>query len=252
MKNISKNKLDELITILRKLRSPDGCDWDKKQTSKSLIPFLLEETYELIEAIENEDHESINEELGDLLLHIVFQTELANEKGYFSIENVIDDIKNKLIKRHPHVFSKEKKINKNNWELAKQKEKKRASVLDGVPKALPALARSFRIQEKAASIGFNWDGINLIWNKIDEELKELKEACALLDQEKIEEEIGDLLFTVVNLSRFLDINSEQALKVSILKFEKRFNDLERKIKSQNNSFEDYTGEELLRLWKEIK
>ncbi len=242
--------LDDLINILRKLRSPGGCEWDIEQTSVSLIPYLLEETYELIEAIKEDNSESIKEELGDLLLHIIFQIELAYEKNNFSFEDVILEIKNKLIKRHPHIFSNKK--TKGNWEIDKQKDKKRSSVLDGVPKALPALARSHRIQEKAASVGFNWKGINIIWDKVEEELNELREANKLSNKEKIKEEIGDLLFTIVNLSRFLNINAEEALKTSINKFENRFHGIENFIKNKKNTFDDYSDNELIKLWDQMK
>ena len=250
MKNRLFELLEDLIKTLKILRSPKGCEWDRKQTSKSLIPYLLEETYELIEAIESENNNFVKEELGDLLLHIIFQAELAYEKNNFSLEDVILDIKNKLINRHPHVFSNEKK--QNNWEIEKQKEKERKKILDGVPKALPALARSYRIQEKAASVGFNWEKIELIWDKIGEELNELKEASKLSNKIKIKEEIGDLLFTIVSLSRFLDINSEEALKSAIKKFESRFYKIEMNIKSNNKTFSDYCSSDLLKLWNKIK
>ena len=250
MKNKTFILLDDLINTLRILRSPGGCDWDLKQNSKTLIPYLLEETYELIEAIESDDNESIKEELGDLLLHIIFQTELAYENNNFSLDEVILGIKNKLIRRHPHIFTDNK--NKVNWELEKQKEKKRKGILDGVPNAFPALLRSHRIQEKAASVGFNWENIDLIWDKINEEFNELKDACKLNNNKKIKEEIGDLLFAIVNLSRFLEINSEEALKLTIRKFEKRFYKIENTIKSKDNTFDDYSSKDLLKLWEKLK
>lgn len=250
MKNKTFLLLDELVNTLKVLRSPNGCDWDKKQTSKSLVPYLLEETYELIEAIEDEQNENIKEELGDLLLHIIFQTELAFENNKFSLDDVIYDIKNKLVQRHPHIFSNNK--NEDNWELAKQKEKKRERVLDGVPKALPALSRANRIQEKAASIGFNWSNINLIFDKIHEEYNELIDAYEIANKARVKEELGDLLFTIVNLSRFLGINSEEALKLSIKKFEKRFYKVENEIKSECKTFANYSPEELQELWNKLK
>lgn len=250
MKNKTFILLDELVNTLKVLRSPNGCDWDKKQTSKSLVPYLLEETYELIEAIEDEQNENIKEELGDLLLHIIFQTELAFENNKFSLDDVIYDIKNKLVQRHPHIFSNNK--NEDNWELAKQKEKKRERVLDGVPKALPALLRANRIQEKAASIGFNWSNINLIFDKIHEEYNELIDAYEIANKARVKEELGDLLFTIVNLSRFLGINSEEALKLSIKKFEERFYKVENEIKSECKTFANYYPEELQELWNKLK
>jgi len=245
-----KKNINDLIKILRKLRSPNGCEWDRKQTSKSLLPYLLEETYELIEAVENQDYSNIKEELGDLLLHIIFQSELYREKKVFSINEVIETISNKMIERHPEVFTNQKL--KKNWELNKQKEKKRNSVLDGIPKTLPALAKSSRIQEKAASVGFNWKSIDLIWNKIDEEIIELKEAYSEQNESKIIEETGDLLFSIVNLSRFLNVSSEESLKLAISKFEKRFHKLENEIKFRNKSISDCTEEEMNEIWDIIK
>ena len=245
-----KKNINDLIKILRNLRSPNGCEWDRKQTSKSLLPYLLEETYELIEAVENQDYSNIKEELGDLLLHIIFQSELYREKKVFSINEVIETISNKMIERHPEVFTNQKL--KKNWELNKQKEKKRNSVLDGIPKTLPALAKSSRIQEKAASVGFNWKSIDLIWNKIDEEIIELKEAYSEQNESKIIEETGDLLFSIVNLSRFLNVSSEESLKLAISKFEKRFHKLEKEIKFRNKSISDCTEEEMNEIWDIIK
>tara|TARA_Y100000589_G_scaffold315939_1_gene340024 strand:+ start:1414 stop:2166 length:753 start_codon:yes stop_codon:yes gene_type:complete len=250
MKNKTFLLLDELINTLKVLRSPGGCDWDRKQTTKSLIPYLLEETYELIEAIEDDKYENIKEELGDLLLHIIFQTELAYENNKFSLDDVIYDIKSKLVKRHPHIFSNNK--NEHNWELAKQQEKKRKRVLDGVPKALPALSRANRIQEKAASIGFNWSDIDLIFDKIHEEYNELIDAYEIANKARVKEELGDLLFTIVNLSRFLEINSEEALKLAIKKFEDRFYKVENEIKSECKTFANYSPEELQELWNKLK
>ena len=245
-----KKNINDLIKILRKLRSPNGCEWDRKQTSKSLLPYLLEETYELIEAVENQDYNNIKEELGDLLLHIIFQSELYREKKVFSINEVIETISNKMIERHPEVFTNQKL--KKNWELNKKKEKKRNSVLDGIPKTLPALAKSSRIQEKAASVGFNWKSIDLIWNKIEEEIIELKEAYSEQNESKIIEETGDLLFSIVNLSRFLNVNSEESLKFAISKFEKRFHKLEKEIKFRNKSISDCNEDEMNEIWDIIK
>ena len=192
MKNIK-----ELIGIVKRLRSPDGCEWDKKQTHKTLVPYLLEETYEVIEAIENNNYESLKEELGDLLLHIVFQTELAEEKNKFSMKDSIDSINKKLIRRHPHVFDnkKNKSWGKGNWEFQKQKEKERESILEGVPISLPALLQARRIQEKAASVGFDWENNNQVLIKVDEEINELIE---------ISKETGDRVWPLPNYAEFKD------------------------------------------------
>ena len=247
----------ELLEVLRKLRAPEGCPWDRKQTSESLVPYLLEETYEIIEAIEEGDVETLKEELGDLSLHILFQAELARESGKFNISDSLKHISEKLIRRHPHVFNKNNSkqsiddINKS-WETEKQKEKQRNNILDGVPKNLPALIRARRIQEKAANVGFDWDDKQPILDKIDEEVAELKEAITLKDPENIKDEIGDVLFSMVNLSRFLDINTEDALRMTISKFETRFAQVEKELKKRGKSLTDSTLEEMDEIWNLVK
>jgi len=247
----------ELLEVLRKLRAPEGCPWDRKQTSESLVPYLLEETYEIIEAIEEGDVETLKEELGDLSLHILFQAELARESGKFNISDSLKHISEKLIRRHPHVFNKNNSkqsiddINKS-WETEKQKEKQRNNILDGVPKNLPALIRARRIQEKAANVGFDWDDKQPILDKIDEEVAELKEAITLKDPENIKDEIGDVLFSMVNLSRFLDINPEDALRMTISKFETRFAQVEKELKKRGKSLTDSTLEEMDEIWNLVK
>jgi len=246
-----------LLEVLRKLRAPNGCSWDQKQTSESLIPYLLEETYEIIEAIEGGDVDSLKEELGDLSLHILFQAELARESGEFDISDSLRHISEKLILRHPEVFDTNNNnktigdINKS-WESAKQKEKKRVNILDGVPKNLPALVRARRIQEKAANVGFDWKNLPPILNKVDEEVSELKEALTLKDPEKIKDEMGDVLFSLVNLSRFLDINPEDALRMTISKFETRFAHVEKELKKRGTSLMDSTLEEMNEIWNLVK
>ena len=246
------NDLNKLINIVKKLRAPNGCDWDREQTHKSLIPYLLEETYEVIEAINNNDYEALKEELGDLLLHIIFQAELASEKKMFKIDNSINNINNKLINRHPHIFDGNNvdSYTKGNWELSKQKEKNRESVLDGVPKYLPALIKSRRIQEKASSVGFDWEDLNQVMDKVDEELSELKEAIRI--NKGKEEELGDLLFAIVNLSRHLNIDPENSLNKAIDKFSNRFHKIEIKLKKENIKIKDLTLEELDIIWNKIK
>ena len=198
------DKFIELLNIIKKLRSPEGCSWDRKQTSESLIPYLLEETYEVIEAIEEKNVEILKEELGDLILHILFQSELANELGQFSIEDSLKNVSEKLIRRHPHVFEKNNDISKEDinksWELSKQKEKSRINVLDGVPKALPALVRANRIQEKAANVGFDWKELTPVINKLEEEILELKEAIELKKSEniKVRWRMFDLKYSSIN------------------------------------------------------
>jgi len=247
----------ELLEILRRLRAPGGCAWDQKQTSQSLVPYLLEETYEIIEAIEEGDVETLKEELGDLSLHILFQAELARENSKFEISDSLKYISEKLIHRHPQVFDKNKSkqstddLNKS-WEIAKQKEKQRDNILDGVPKNLPALIRARRIQEKAANVGFDWNELPPVLDKIDEEVAELKEAVALKDPESIKDEMGDVLFSLVNLSRFLDINPEDALRMTISKFETRFAKVEKELKKRGKVITDSTLEEMDEIWNEVK
>jgi len=247
---------DELIEILRRLRAPDGCPWDRVQTAESLVSYLLEETYEIIEAIEEGDAETLKEELGDLTLHILFQAELAREAGQFEIADSIKHISEKLIRRHPLVFDKQNG-NKDgglnmSWEEAKQKEKKRENILDGVPKKLPALNRARRIQEKAANVGFDWKDIQPVWDKVEEELEELRAVVALKDPEKIKDEMGDVLFSLVNLSRFLDISAEDALRMTIAKFENRFAKVEKELKKRGKKFSDSNLEEMDEMWNFVK
>tara|TARA_B000000477_G_C6077858_1_gene221815 strand:- start:302 stop:1045 length:744 start_codon:yes stop_codon:yes gene_type:complete len=239
------DKFNELIKIVKKLRAPDGCDWDREQTHKSLIPYLLEETHEVIESIEDNDYDALKEELGDLMLHVIFQVDLASDKNKFSVDDVLDGINKKLVNRHLHIFSKDKNQKKENWETTKKKEKKRDSVLDGVPKSLPALLQSRRIQEKAASVGFDWDNNKKVLDKVDEEILELKEA--IIKKDGIDEEFGDVLFSLVNLSRHLDIDPESSLKKSTIKFIKRFKEIEKEV-----DIEKLTLDELDEIWNRNK
>ena len=232
------NKFNKLIEIVKKLRSPNGCDWDKEQTHQSLIPYLLEETHEVIEAIENKDYDALKEELGDLILHVIFQADLASDKNEFSVDDLLSGINKKLINRHPHIFSNNSdgSYKKRSWEATKKKEKNRDSVLDGVPKSLPALLLSRRIQEKAAGVGFDWDNNNQVLDKVDEEVSELKES--MIKNEGIDEELGDVLFSLVNLSRHLDIDPELSLKRSTEKFMNRFKAIEKEVDIEKLSLEE--------------
>ena len=249
-------KFEELIEIIKKLRAPDGCDWDRAQTAESLMPYLLEETYEVIEAIEDKDVVTLKEELGDLTLHILFQAELAEEKGDFTMADALVGVSEKLIRRHPHVFGDEKHTSpmdqNKSWEKAKQKEKKRKNFLDGVPKNLPALTRARRIQEKASHVGFDWKEIAPVWDKVHEEMGELKEAVLDGDQESIKDELGDVFFSLVNLGRFLDVSGEDALRMTIAKFENRFAKVETVLKARGTSMENSTLEEMDKIWNKIK
>ena len=254
--NNKSDKFLKLIEILKKLRSPYGCEWDKEQTHESLIPYLIEETYEVIEAIEEKDSQALKEELGDLILHVLFQAELSSEKNEFDIFDSLDSINNKLINRHPHVFDKNSKDNswnqKGSWEKSKKKEKNRDSVLEGIPKSLPGLLRSRRIQERAASVGFDWKEVNPIIDKVEEELEEVKDAINQKDKNQISMELGDLMFAVVNLSRFYNIDPENALKKSTNKFISRFNEIEKRISKRGDSIENSDLEAMDKIWNEIK
>ena len=232
------NKFNKLIEIVKKLRSPNGCDWDKEQTHQSLIPYLLEETHGVIEAIENKDYDALKEELGDLILHVIFQADLASDKNEFSVDDLLSGINKKLINRHPHIFSNNSdgSYKKRSWEATKKKEKNRDSVLEGVPKSLPALLLSRRIQEKAAGVGFDWDNNNQVLDKVDEEVSELKES--MIKNEGIDEELGDVLFSLVNLSRHLDIDPELSLKRSTEKFMNRFKAIEKEVDIEKLSLEE--------------
>jgi len=254
MKNTDQ-KLKQLIELVQKLRAPDGCDWDRKQTSETLIPYLLEESHEVAEAILENKPSLLKEELGDLLLNVVFQVVLANEKKEFNMDEVIDDINKKIVNRHPHIFSDDsvdRYSSKKNWELNKKKQKKRDSILDGIPNSLSPLIVSHRLQDKSAAVGFEWSTINQAINKIDEELEELKLGIKNKNQENIEEEIGDLLTTIVNLSRFLNLSSEVALKKANKKFYNRFTQLEKLILLDKKIINNLSLDELMKYWKKVK
>jgi len=248
-------KLKELIKLVEKLRAPGGCDWDRKQTPETLIPYLLEESHEVAEAILDNEPSLIKEELGDLLLNVVFQVVLAQEKKEFNMDEVINDINEKIITRHPHIFSNnsdDQISTKQKWELNKKKQKNRDSILDGIPNSLSPLIVSHRLQDKSAAVGFEWESINQVISKIDEELDELKLGIINKDQSNIEEEIGDLLITIVNLSRFLNISSELALKKANKKFYRRFTNLEKLIFLDKKIINDLSLNELMEYWKRVK
>ncbi|GIT09930.1 MAG: nucleoside triphosphate pyrophosphohydrolase [Candidatus Neomarinimicrobiota bacterium] len=249
--------MGELVTIVKKLRSPNGCEWDKQQTSETLIPYLLEEAYEVAESIMDNSSSHLKEELGDLLLHVVFQAVLAEEKDEFSMNDVIVSINKKLIQRHPHVFdknllSKDVESIKKNWELNKKNEKNRDSILDGIPKSVPSLMPSERLQDKAASVGFEWENYQDVINKIYEELEELKLGIKDNNQKNIEEELGDILIGVVNLSRFLNVSAEVAMQKANKKFYKRFTTMEKFITKDKKEIDKLSLSELDSYWKKVK
>ena len=244
---------DRLLTIMDELR--EGCPWDKKQTMESLRHLTIEETYELGDAILDKDLQEIKKELGDVLLHIVFYSRIGSETNDFDIADVCNGICDKLINRHPHIYSDVKVENeedvKRNWENLKLKEGNK-SVLEGVPISLPALVKANRIQEKVAGVGFDWEEPNQVWEKVEEELSEFKTEVASGNQDAMESEFGDVLFSMVNYARFLNINPENALERTNKKFSKRFQYLEEKAKSINKPLKDMTLAEMDVFWEEAK
>jgi MazG family protein len=244
---------NDLVKIMDELR--EKCPWDKKQTIHTLRQMTLEETYELTEAITSNDWNSIKEELGDLLLHILFYSKIGSEEKRFTIEDVIRGISKKLIDRHPHIYGDVKVQDdedvKRNWEKLKLKEGKK-SVLSGVPKSLPALIKAMRLQEKARQVGFEWENKDQVWEKVKEETEELQEAIQSGDQAKMEEEFGDLMFSMVNFARFLEIDAENALEITNKKFIYRFTSMEEKAKLKGKDLQNMTLEEMDSIWNEIK
>ena len=246
----SISKLLKIMDILRK-----ECPWDQKQTFESLRPLTLEETYELVDAIDNKNIDEIKHELGDLLLHVIFYSKIASESNYFDISDVADSITKKLIFRHPHVFDNRSSIDekqvKNNWEKLKLKEGNK-SILSGVPKSLPSILKAIRIQKKVSNVGFEWEEINDVKHKIYEEIEELNEEIKRGAREKIQDEFGDVLFSLINYARFLDIDPDYCLEKSNKKFIKRFKLLEKKMKQNHKSFENTSISELNEYWNSIK
>ena len=244
---------DRLLTIMNELR--EKCPWDQKQTMETLRPLTIEETYELGDAILDKDLPEIKNELGDLLLHIIFYAKIGSETKDFDISDVIHSICDKLIHRHPHIYSdvevKDEIEVKQNWENLKLKEGK-TSVLEGVPHSLPALVKASRIQEKVAGVGFDWKHTDQVWNKIEEEIKELKEEILNMNQNAIEDEFGDVLFSLINYARFLNVNPENALERTNKKFIKRFQYLEKKANQNQKSLSEMSLAEMGIYWDEAK
>ncbi len=251
------DKFERLVSIMDRLRDKNGCPWDREQTRESLKPFLIEEAYELLEAIEENSPEKIKEEIGDLLFQLIFHARISEELGEFDIRDVLDSITQKMVSRHPHVFgnlnleSTEEVVQR--WEEHKKREGKlRDSVLEGVPRALPSLLRAQRVQERASRVGFDWKEAGGVLEKIEEELEEFREALRSGEGKRMEEELGDLLFSIVNLSRFVNINPEEALRRTTDRFIRRFRYIETGARAMGRELDELSLEEMDRLWEEAK
>jgi tetrapyrrole methylase family protein/MazG family protein len=256
--NIKPDNFVRAVEIMNRLRAPGGCPWDAEQTHGSLKRYLLEECYEVMEAIDAADDHLLQEELGDLLLQPLFHSAIAAERGAFTINDVIDTLCDKLVRRHPHVFG-DQVVNSAdeqvaNWERIKQAEKgeERKSALSGVPPHLPALLKAQKITEKAARVGFDWEHVDQVFAKVLEELHELEETLETRDEERMEAELGDLLFAIVNLGRFLSLNPEEALRKTISRFSCRFNHIETTLHQRGVSLHDASLTEMEKLWQEAK
>jgi MazG family protein len=255
---MTKRSFDELVSLMTTLRGPNGCPWDREQTLATLKPFIIEESYEVVDAIDRDDRASLLEELGDFLLQAVFIAELTREEGTFDISDSITAIHDKLVRRHPHVFgevvARDAEQVLVNWEKLKNAERKAENkgVLSGVPQSLPALLKASRLTEKAARVGFDWRRTEDVFEKLEEEIAEVHEAIAAGDQEHVHDEIGDLLFTIANIARKLDVNPEEALQSTNRKFARRFERMERSVHESGRNLDQLTLEEMDALWDEAK
>lgn len=254
MQNKTADSFLRLVKIMDELR--EQCPWDKKQTIHTLRPLTIEETYELADAITANDWKGIREELGDMMLHILFYARIGSEQQQFELADVMNGICEKLIFRHPHIYgdvkvSSEEEV-KLNWEKLKMKEGGKKSVLGGVPPSLPAVVKATRIQEKAKQVGFEWDNKEDVWKKVEEEIGELKEAIRQESQEQVEEEFGDVLFSLVNYARFLRVDAEGVLEKTNQKFIRRFRQMEAIAETQGKKLQDLTLAEMDAIWNEVK
>jgi tetrapyrrole methylase family protein/MazG family protein len=248
-----------LVELMNTLRGEKGCPWDKRQTLGSLRPFLIEEAYEVIEAMEQDDTDKLKEELGDLLFHILFISKVCADRGTFDIQDVIQFEYDKMRRRHPHVFGPDPGDNPDevlkHWYELKREERAAAgkkSLMDGIPRVLPALQKAQKVQRRAAEVGFDWEKIEDVLEKISEEVQELKQAISRREQESISEEMGDLLFSMVNVSRFLRIDAEQALREAVNKFSTRFRTMEQRVAARGKKLADLSLREMDAEWDAIK
>ncbi|MFW5992062.1 MAG: nucleoside triphosphate pyrophosphohydrolase [Halanaerobiaceae bacterium] len=251
-----KEELERLVNIMERLRGPDGCPWDREQDLYSLQPYIVEEAYEVVEAMQKKDLKLLREELGDLLLQVVFQSQIAREEGEFTLTEVIKGISNKLIRRHPHVFADERVDTSEQvkilWNEVKREEKGKSSILDELSGGQPALNQAYELQTIAAGVGFDWDEIKQVLAKVREEISEIEEAINRGSKEEAGHELGDLLFAAVNLARFLKSNPELELLRTINKFKKRFNYIESRVREKGKNIEKVSLQELDDYWEEAK
>lgn len=258
MRRMAKRSFEDLVSLMTTLRGPGGCPWDRKQTLPDLRPYVIEEAYEVVDAIDQDDRASLLEEVGDLLLEAVFIAEITREEGSFDVYDSITSIHDKLVRRHPHVFAdaeaKDAEQVLVNWEKLKSEERKaeNKSVLAGVPRSLPALLKASRLTEKASRVGFDWQRAEDVFAKLEEETGELRAAVAEEDPAKIAEEIGDLLFTIANLARKVQVSPEEALQATNRKFQRRFEWMEAKVRETDRNLDQLQLEEMDRLWDEAK
>jgi MazG family protein len=249
-------KFLEFLEIIRRLRAPDGCPWDREQTHESLKSYVIEEAYELVEAIDSGADEAVKEELGDVLLQIALHSQIASEREAFDFGDVLATISKKMVYRHPHVFGDTEvstaKDVEANWSRLKRAEKKTESVLDGIPRVLPGLLAAHRISERASKVGFDWPDIPAIFEKLDEELEEAKEAYRLGNSKLVQEELGDLLFVIVNLIRRMGGNAEEVMRQTTEKFSRRFREMEKALSTEGRFFGDLGIDEMDKVWETVK
>lgn len=258
-KELQNHQFHRLREVIATLRGPNGCPWDQKQTHESLKPYFLEEVYEVLEAIDEKDDDHLAEELGDVLLQIMLHSQIGEDHGYFSIDDVIKHITEKMIRRHPHVFAEASVSNEGEllkqWDAIKQQEKgdqQKESILDSIEKSLPSLLYAYKLQKKAAKVGFDWDDVSEMWEKLKEEMQEFKEAVQNKTSKDMEEELGDILFSIVNIARFYSINPEVSLLATNQKFKARFQYIEKQAQAKGLALSSMTLEEMDALWNEAK
>jgi len=255
---MQKRSFEDLVSLMTRLRGPDGCPWDRKQTLPDLKPYVIEEAYEVVDAIDRDDRASLAEEVGDMMLEAVFIAEVTREEGSFDIYDAITAVHDKLVRRHPHVFGDVQANDAEevlvNWEKLKNEERKseNKSLMAGVPQSMPALLKASRLTEKAARVGFDWRRTEDVFAKLDEELAEVHEAIASGDSQKVHDEIGDLLFTIANIARKLNVNPEEALQSTNRKFTRRFESMESAVRAEERNLDQLSLEEMDALWNDAK